>query len=276
MRGDSKKLKLTNAIDYAVATSRNKQQFIDQMNKLGYGVKWIDRYKYITYTTPNGQRFRDNRLLDDKYSKTNMEELFAYGYEQFKTDKSDTAVDKGYRRSIDRADTTDILDAQAGTVQSSGEAHFTDWERHCKKYGFDIQVADARGLGGNSDERSTLSDVQDRRYRKERSENDDIFSRGRIIQADGIFDESSRQKNIGDGVRAEIQEQDTFETQTEMDSDWGSIAVNTAYFAADLAMIGERDNNDKQKPNFVRERKHGQKKNKQDDQSQDESYAIKM
>lgn len=80
MRGDSKKLKLTNAIDYAVAPSRNKKQFIEQMKKLGYGVNWIERYKYITYSTPDGQRFRDNRLLDDKYLKTNMEELFAYGY----------------------------------------------------------------------------------------------------------------------------------------------------------------------------------------------------
>lgn len=75
LRGNSKKLKLTNAIDYAVAMSRTKQQFTDQMQKLGYGVKWIDRYKYITYTTPDGQRFRDNRLLEDKYLKKNMEEL---------------------------------------------------------------------------------------------------------------------------------------------------------------------------------------------------------
>ena len=43
LRGNSKKLKLTNAIDYAVAMSRTKQQFTDQMQKLGYGVKWIDR-----------------------------------------------------------------------------------------------------------------------------------------------------------------------------------------------------------------------------------------
>ena len=42
--------------------------------ELGYGVKWIDRYKYITYTTPDGQRFRDNRLFDDKYLKENMED----------------------------------------------------------------------------------------------------------------------------------------------------------------------------------------------------------
>lgn len=276
LRGDRKKLKLTNAIDYAVTISRNKQQFIEQMNKFGYGVKWINYYKYITYNTPDGHRFRDNRLLDDKYLKTNMEELFAYGYEQFKTAKSNTAVDKGYGRSIDQSDTTDILDAQAGTVQSVGGEHLDDWERHCKKYGFDIRIADTRGLEGNSDERSTVSDVQDRGYRKERSENNDIFIRGRIIQADGIFDKSSRQKNIRDGVRAEIQKQDTFETQTEMDSDWGSIAVNTAYLAADLAMIGGGENDTKpEKKRFVREHKQWQKK-KQNEQNQDNGFEMNM
>lgn len=39
LRGDSKKLRLMNAIDHAVAHSRNKRQFIDRMEKLGYGVK---------------------------------------------------------------------------------------------------------------------------------------------------------------------------------------------------------------------------------------------
>ena len=101
LRGDSKKLKLTNAIDYAVTTSRNKKQFIEQMKKLGYGVNWIDRYKYITYTTPDGQRFRDNRLLDDKYLKTNMEELFAYGYYQTKEQQSDRADNRGNGSGID-------------------------------------------------------------------------------------------------------------------------------------------------------------------------------
>lgn len=40
-------------------------------------------------------------------------------------------------------------------------------------------------------------------------------------------------------------------------------------------MIGETYN-DKQKPKYVRERKRGQKKNKQDEQSQDEGYEMKM
>lgn len=127
LRGNSKKLKLTNAIDYAVAMSRTKQQFTDQMQKLGYGVKWIDRYKYITYTTPDGQRFRDNRLLEDKYLKKNMEELFAYEYSTVKTNQSNTSHNRTDGISLDRADTTAIPDAQAGAVQSVGGEHLDDW-----------------------------------------------------------------------------------------------------------------------------------------------------
>ena len=145
LRGNSKKLKLTNAIDYAIAMSRTKQQFIEQLQKLGYGVKWIDHYKYITYTTPDGQRFRDNRLLDDKYLKTNMEELFAYGYEKFKINQSNTTGNAGHGERLDRANSANVLDAQAGAVQSAGTAHLLDWERHCAEHGFDIRVTDTRG-----------------------------------------------------------------------------------------------------------------------------------
>lgn len=67
LRGNSKKLQLMNAIDYAVINSRSKEKFIENMKRLGYGVKWIDNYKYITYTTSDGQRFRDNRLFGEKY-----------------------------------------------------------------------------------------------------------------------------------------------------------------------------------------------------------------
>lgn len=65
------------------------------------------------------------------------------------------------------------------------------------------------------------------------------------------------------------------ETQAEMGDDWLDITANSLYLAADLAMIGGNDN-DKHNPKYVRERKHGQKKKKQDGQSQDESYEMKM
>ena len=61
-RGGSFKFRLMAAIDQAMKQSRTKAEFIAHMERMGYKVKWEPHYKYITYTTPEGQRCRDNRL----------------------------------------------------------------------------------------------------------------------------------------------------------------------------------------------------------------------
>lgn len=275
LRGDSQKLKLTNAIDYAVAISRTKEQFIEQLQKLGYSVKWVDHYKYITYTTPDGQRFRDNRLLDDKYLKNNMEELFAYEYGTVKTNQSNTGDNRSDGRSINRTDTADISDAQTGAIQSVSTAHLIDWECHCSEHGFDIRIADTRGVRRNDENDCQRQSVSGTENNGRKYEVDPIFGRGRVIESDEPLERDDAYRTEGYDERAESQGSDTVETQTEMGSGWGDIAVNGLYLAADLAMIGGSDN-DKPKPKYVRERKHGQKKKKQDEQSQDEGYEMKM
>ena len=75
-QGKSWKFKLINAIDLSLAESNNKEQFIKSMNKLGYQVNWTDTRKYITYTTPEGYKCRDNKLYEEKYTKGVMENEF--------------------------------------------------------------------------------------------------------------------------------------------------------------------------------------------------------
>ena len=75
-QGKSWKFKLINAIDLSLAESSNKEDFIKSMNKLGYQVNWTDTRKYITYTTPEGYKCRDNKLYDKKYSKGELENEF--------------------------------------------------------------------------------------------------------------------------------------------------------------------------------------------------------
>lgn len=75
-QGKSWKFKLINAIDLSLAESSNKEQFIKSMNKLGYEVNWTDTRKYITYTTPEGYKCRDNKLYKEKYIKGVMENEF--------------------------------------------------------------------------------------------------------------------------------------------------------------------------------------------------------
>lgn len=275
LRGNSKKLKLTNAIDYAVAKSRNKKQFIEQMQKLGYGVKWIDHYKYITFTTPDGQRFRDNRLLDDKYLKTNMEELFAYEYGAVKTDQPNTNDNRADGRSLDRTDTADLPDAQARAIQSIGGAYLTDWERHCAKHGFDIQAADAGRLKEYNDQDGRGQPVSGSENCIGGNELDPIFSRGTIIESDEPIKRDDAYRTEEYEGRTESQGSDTVETQAEMGGDWIDIAANSLYLAADLAMIGGNDN-DKHNPKYVREHKHGQKKKQTQDSHDDVGMQMNM
>lgn len=277
LRGNSKKLQLTNAIDYAVAKSRNKKQFIEQMQKLGYGVKWIDRYKYITYTTPDGQRFRDNRLLDDKYLKNNMEELFAYEYGTVKTNQSNTNDNRADGRCFDRTATVSVFSPNAGTVQQYSGVFYDNWKRHCAKHGFDIQIADARILRRNDENDGEGQSVSSTENNGREYEIDPIFGRGRVIESDESFEGDDVYRAEEDEGRAESTGFDTVETQAEMGDDWINIAANSLYLATDLAMIGSGGNDSKpEKKKYVRERKHGQKKKNQEEQYQDNSFEMSM
>lgn len=64
---------------YALANSSTKEEFIECMNYHGYDVKWNDNYKYITFTTPEGYKCRDNKLFDERLLKDNLEVYFALG-----------------------------------------------------------------------------------------------------------------------------------------------------------------------------------------------------
>ena len=72
-KGDSWKMRLVNTIDECMKYAVSKEQFIELMEFEGYGVKWTDSRKSITYTTPKGMKCRDDRLHESKYLKERME-----------------------------------------------------------------------------------------------------------------------------------------------------------------------------------------------------------
>lgn len=72
-KGQSWKLHLMVAIEDCMASARSRQDFIRMMKHRGYGVRWEDGRKYITYTTPGGMRCRDNKLHETKFRKEKME-----------------------------------------------------------------------------------------------------------------------------------------------------------------------------------------------------------
>ncbi len=75
-KGESWKFKLISDIDFVMNRSGSRDDFIKEMNRLGYQITWTDERKYITFTCPNGLKCRDIRLHDEKYLKGVLEYEF--------------------------------------------------------------------------------------------------------------------------------------------------------------------------------------------------------
>ena len=76
LKGQSWKLRLMNTIDACMKYAVDKDAFVSLMASEGYAVRWEIGRKYITYTTPDGMRCRDNKLHEEKYCKEAMEHEF--------------------------------------------------------------------------------------------------------------------------------------------------------------------------------------------------------
>lgn len=80
VRGESWKFQLMSTITEVMKKAKSKKQFCFLMRQYGYGVRWEDNRKYITYTCPNGQKCRDKRLHGEKFSKEMMQNEFKIRY----------------------------------------------------------------------------------------------------------------------------------------------------------------------------------------------------
>ncbi len=80
VKGESWKFQLMSTITEVMKKAKSKKQFCFLMKQLGYGVRWEDNRKYITYTCPNGQKCRDKRLHGEKFSKEMMQNEFKIRY----------------------------------------------------------------------------------------------------------------------------------------------------------------------------------------------------
>ena len=75
-KGQSWKMQIICAIDDCMKRSGSKEEFIRNIKKMGYQVRWDDARRNITYTHPNGMKARDVKLFDKKYLKEVMEREF--------------------------------------------------------------------------------------------------------------------------------------------------------------------------------------------------------
>ena len=84
LKGQSWKLRLMNTIDECMKYAADKDAFVSLMASEGYAVRWESGRKYITYTTPDGLKCRDNKLHEEKYCKEAMEHEFRIRAERIK------------------------------------------------------------------------------------------------------------------------------------------------------------------------------------------------
>ena len=76
LKWQSWKLRLINTIDECMKYAADKDAFVSLMESEGCAVRWESGRKYITYTTPDGMKCRDNKLHEEKYCKEVMEHEF--------------------------------------------------------------------------------------------------------------------------------------------------------------------------------------------------------
>ena len=120
LKGQSWKLRLMNTIDECMKYAADKDAFVSLMASEGYAVRWESSRKYITYTTPDGMKCRDNKLHEKKYCKEAMEHEFRIRTEFIK-------------RKIHRAEEADggIEAAESAEQRTAGCAAAPDDPTHC-------------------------------------------------------------------------------------------------------------------------------------------------
>lgn len=110
-KGDSWKFKLMSDIDFVMNRSGSKNDFMREMQRLGYQITWTDERKYITFTCPNGMKCRDIRLHEEKYLKEVLE------YEFTIRQRQTAEFGNGYAEEEKH---TDAVRAGADTVSAAG------------------------------------------------------------------------------------------------------------------------------------------------------------
>ena len=149
LKGQSWKLRLMNTIDGCMKYAADKDAFVSLMASEGYAVRWENGRKYITYTTPDGMKCRDNKLHEEKYCKEAMEHEFRIRAELI-------------QRKLCRAAEIDggIETAESAEQRTAGCAAAADDPTHCdpvRSAAGDEQADRAGrrnklGTGGNSED----------------------------------------------------------------------------------------------------------------------------
>ncbi len=125
-KGQSWKFRLMNVVENCMRYAGSREEFIRLMESKGYQVRWEKGRKYITYTTPDGKRCRDNKLHGDKFQKEMMEREFRIREEilhgrtdgEEQTHRTAQGGEPSHREGVGADDDLAVTDQQvAGTAR---------------------------------------------------------------------------------------------------------------------------------------------------------------
>lgn len=268
-KGDSWKMNLEINIDECMTLARDREHFIRLMEYSGYEVRWEDTRKYITYTTPDGRKCRDNKLNGIKYLKEMMEYEFrirqeicrrnAGGAERYDLKSGSGAAHR--RRHGAELESDDRLAESAGghAWKNPGEAGRSD---HGRTVPGTVGNAASGSESGWESQRGSHgavpadADAGSAEHRQHDGEYDEISGTTGWENERGIWECNL----AGAGTDKEYFEEAALDLDNPQ-PDLGGLGTDAAYLAAGLTrLIDDRPVEDSTTKHFRPERKkhHGQ------------------
>jgi len=252
-KGKSWKIRLEAVISNAMQTAASKDHFIMLMEAEGYGVKWTDTRKNITYTTPEGKACRDSKLHLTKFLKESMEYEFIYRAEitaefynrNARADyrsRNRTSLRSGDRAELEGNDIYAEITDRFAEGDSEYTAYADDRERVESVYGSAAEVADAvhradqrsdrtipgsaGNIGGGTDReyQSTDSGYRETGWENERE----------------LFEQHLYASQYGGGQTGEAYEQAVLDIANPFGGAH-SIGIDTAYLIGNIGNMIDED-----------------------------------
>lgn len=230
-RGQSWKFRLMACIDKAMDTSNGKAGFIQRMREMGYEVKWQKHLKYITYTTSDGKKCRDNKLHDEKYFKNRMEEFFEY--------KSGRTQSQEQSRKLDErlSNQSPVLWDTPDRVGTTKRLTNSDYSGASPYAGANQQIAHMGRYTGDTNAHASDNDTQaggsDQRQRETSHMGDETPDK----RPTNISEPVDRTQDLGAVTNTQSAGLNAVEAAPEMGGSGGRLATDLVGTALDLTVL---------------------------------------
>ena len=252
-KGESWKIRLEAVISNAMKIAGSKEHFIMLMEAEGYGVKWTDTRKNITYTTPEGKACRDSKLHLTKFLKESMEYEFIYRAEitaKFNNrnaradyrSRNRTSLRSGDRAELESNDIYAEITDRFAEGDSGYTAYTDDRERVESVYGSATEGADAVHRADQRSDRTVsvgdgnISGGTDREYQSA----DNGYRETGWENERELFEQHLYASQYSGGQTGEAYEQDVLDISDTFGGTH-SVGTDAAYLIGDIGNIIDED-----------------------------------